>query len=122
MKGKTFAMQRFSPKIKMYKNSWLNLACNRICHVQLQRPATSRCFGGTSICAVPNFTLLPRKSIRFFFVCSYFEEAYSTHYDKSTSAFGKGRPTNYGLCGQHRHTPMKGHVSFISLRVKRRIG
>src|SRR5699024_11484046 len=31
---------------------------NRVIHVQLQRPTTSRCFGGTSICAVPNFTLL----------------------------------------------------------------
>src|SRR5699024_788952 len=32
---------------------------NRVSHhVQLQRPATSRCFGGTSSCAVPNFTLL----------------------------------------------------------------
>src|SRR5690625_4980192 len=26
----------------------------------------------------------------------------------------RGRPTNLGLCGQRRHTPMKGHVSFIS--------
>src|SRR5699024_3576010 len=42
---------------------------------------------------------------------------HTPHYDKSTSAFGKGRPTNYGLCGEHRHTPMRGNVSFISLRV-----
>src|SRR5699024_2848566 len=44
----------------------------------------------------------PRKSIRFFFVCSYFEEAYSTHYDKSTS-------TRYlRKAAQRRHTPVAG--------------
>src|SRR5699024_279823 len=55
----------------------LYFACNRVSYVQLrrtgrasvdkatgcgvfidQRPTTSRCFGGTSSCAVPNFTLL----------------------------------------------------------------
>src|SRR5699024_3569543 len=38
----------------------------------------------------------------------------SPSYDKSTSTLDEGGPTNYGLCGQRRHTPMKGHVSFIS--------
>src|SRR5690625_3056746 len=42
----------------MYKNLELNFAYNRMCHVQLQRPATSRCFGGTSICAVPECSSL----------------------------------------------------------------
>src|SRR5699024_2296977 len=74
------------------------LGCNRICHVQLQRPATSRCFGGTSICAVPNFTLLP--------------------YDKSTSArcLRKAR-LKAGLPPNADIPLLRGHVSFISWRV-----
>src|SRR5699024_8156306 len=55
---------------------------------------------------------------RFSYLSSYIAQQLarlpSPSYDKSTSALDEGGPTNYGLCGQRRHTPMKGHVSFIS--------
>src|SRR5699024_9258281 len=40
-----------------------------MCHVQLQRPATSRCLGGTSICAVPGRNLyVAKRALALFLV------------------------------------------------------